>query len=203
MSFVRTPLPSLPTVDEMQSTLRQSGVLNKSTIFPNKNEAGMNAATQFEQIHLANAAVETKAVTTAAEETYSRVLAYVPKIVSGLLILQGVRGIYNSLNFILVEFPHLELALENHQIEASQINHFVSKAVVLAVHTFISIMFAMHLAFLHSKAAKIIKISIGIALLLGHSAIENYFNQQNSGIVLSEYSASLLEQITAQFQKLF
>jgi hypothetical protein len=203
MSFVRTPLPTMPTVEEMQRALRQNGILDKVTIFPNKREPGMSSATQFEQIHLANAATESMAVTTTAEESFSRILTFAPKVVSGLLMLQGLRGIYTSLNFILVEFPELEIALENHLVTGEDINHYVSKAVVLAIHTFISIMFAMHLAFLHTKAAKAVKITIGIVLLLGHSAIENYFNQQNSGVVVSEYSASLLEQVTSQVQQFF
>jgi hypothetical protein len=199
MALTQSVVPTFPTVEEMQRMLRQSGILDKATIFPSKSEPGMQAATQFDQIHLANAAVESTSAE--VEVRFSWIQHYIPKIVGFLLIVQGLQGIYKSINFLLVEFPQLEMALENHLITGSQINYFVGKAAILAISTFISILFAMHLTFLNNKAAKLLKTAIGLLLVIGNSAITSYFDQQNSGVILSEYSATLLEQATMQVEQ--
>lgn len=191
-----------PTVEEMHRTLRQSGILDKATIFPSKQPTGTVPVTQLQQIQLANSSMAADVATaTSIPIDLNTLKNYLPRIVGVLLTLQSLFGIYESINFILVEFPHLEAALTNHMITEQQINGFVSRAVIIAISTFISMIFALRLTFLETKAAKITHTVLGLLLLVGNTFIQAYFNQLNSGVLFAEYSAEILEQTVLQVEQ--
>lgn len=201
-----SPTPqTMPSVDEMQQALRQSGVLEQQTDYSNfasgSISAGVNTAAGLNQIQLADANKEQSILK--PDIDISRFRRYIPKIVAFFLVLQGLFGIYKSIVFILVEFPQLEIALEQQMITTQQINGFASRAVITIITTIISMFFAMRLAFLQSKAARYLNTMIGVAIFLGNAALAQYFNSQNSGILISTYSATFLETITHQLNQIF
>lgn len=193
----------LPTIEEMHRTLRQSGILSKTTIFPSKQPVGGIPVNQLPQIQLANSsmAIDSTIATSSSTFDLTTIKNYLPRIIGFLLTLQSLRGIYASINFILIEFPQLEVALTSHMVTEQQINGFVSRAVVIAISTFISMIFALRLTFLETKTAKLMSTVFGIGLLAVNIIIENYFNQLNSGVLFAEYSASVLEQTVQQVEQ--
>jgi hypothetical protein len=194
-------LLTFPTAEEMQRILRQSGILDKTTIFPDKKTPGMESAAQLQQVELARAQADVVTEIGARIE-FSWVRRYIPKIVGFLLTLQSLKGIYDSVYFILVEYPELEIALEQHLIETQLINDFAAKAAITAVSTVISMIFALRLTIMKTKAAKVISTLIGIGMIFVNTFIQQYFSELNSGIIFSDYSAHFLEEATRNVEEL-
>jgi len=201
MAQTENTIPAFPSAEEMQRILRQSGVLDRATIFPDKSAPGMDSAANLQQVQLAHAQ---SGKTTALEANleFSFLKKYIPKTVGFLLTLQGLRGLYKSVYFILVEFPQLELALEQHLITTQQINNFGAKVSITAISMVISMVFGMRLAILKTKTAKVISTLIGIGLILSNTLIQQYFNELNSGLILSDFSATFLEKTTRAIEEL-
>jgi hypothetical protein len=201
MDLSKNTTPALPSAEEMQRILRQSGVLDKSTIFPDKSAPGMESAASLNQVELAHA--QSGAATgLQANIEFSWARRYIPKIVGILLTLQSLRGIYKSVYFILVEFPELEIALANHLISNQDVNNVAAGAAVTAISTVISMFFAMRLTIFKTKAKKIISTTIGIALTIANTYIQQYFAELNSGVIFSDYSATFLEETIRNIQNI-
>jgi hypothetical protein len=190
---------AFPTAEEMQRALRQSGILDKQSIFPGQDPASYPGTDANPGVQLANAKETGIHVDTKLSSAWFKI--YIPKIVGVGLIFQGLYGIYKSIFFILVEFPELEMALEQQLISSDQVNSFATKAVVTVISTVISMFFAMRLTLLKSKAARSVNTVIGLAIFFGNSAITSYFNAQHAGTVVSEYSVSILEFGSLLFSK--
>lgn len=201
MEQSQTTLPTFPAAEEMQRILRQSGILDKATVFPDKTTPGMESAAQLQQVQLAHAQADT-ATEIGASMDLRWIRRYVPKVVGFLLTLQSLKGIYDSIHFILVEFPELEMALEQHLIEASLINDFAAKAAITAISTVISMIFAMRLTVMKTKAAKVISTAIGIGMIFVNAFIQQYFAELNTGIIFSDFSATFLEETTRNVEQL-
>ena len=118
-----------------------------------------------------------------------------PKWLAIGITLQMLWAIYHSLDFIFVRSEQLEQALQAGLVDQAQINQFTGSAIINTVSVVISLFFAMRLAFLKSKAAHVVHIITGLGIMVGNGLIMNYLNQLNSGLILAEYSSSLLEKI--------
>lgn len=194
-----TPPPpqiTLPTPQEMQSQLRTSGVLNAQTDF---SQLSQQEQQNQPHIQLAESAKDEPIIEIDGQLSWFK--KYVPKTVGFLLMLQGLYGIYQSVIFILVEFPQLEVQLQEHHITSGQINTFASKAVITVVSTVISMIFAMRLTFLKTKAAKVLNTGIGLVIFFGNATISQYLSSLDTGSIISGYSVSMLEFIFLQLQK--
>lgn len=194
----------LPSVEQMQQSLRQSGVLEKVTAFPQQMGAGVpqQTAAQQTQSQLATAEADDQ-LTAEAQFELGRLPHLVPKIVGFFLTLNSLRGMYTSVIFIFVEFPQLERALEQHIITSQEINTFVTSAVMTSISTALSLIFALRITIMKTKTAKILNTVIGISLLFGSTALEQYFNQITSGVEFADQSATMVEQATNFINNLF
>jgi len=111
---------------------------------------------------------------------------WVHEIVAWGLILQSLRGLYNSGVFILVEMPTKELALQNHLIAQEDINSLTSKIILMFLSAFIGMVFGLKLRAMKSDLAKKISTAIGIILFFANNKLIQFLNSQNSSQVLSE-----------------
>lgn len=78
------------------------------------------------------------------------------------LTVQGMKGLFDSLYFILVEFQNFEKALEEHRVETTLINQLILKAGLLVFTTALSVFFAMQLSTTNSKQTHWLKIIASI-----------------------------------------
>lgn len=190
----------LPSVQHMQQTLRQSGVLEKVTPFPQQSGAEVlqQTATKQTQSQLASAEADTEtAITAEAEFELQRFVHFIPKLVGFFLTIKSLLEMYDSIFFILVDFPELELALEQNLNTNQEINTFVTQAIMTTISTILSLIFALRITIMKTKAARILNTTIGICLLLGGAALQQYFNQITSRVEVANQSASLLEKISS------
>jgi hypothetical protein len=117
------------------------------------------------------------------------------KIIAIALTIQGLIGIYKSVTFIMVEYPDLEIQLENHSITENQINNFASKAVVIGGSTILSMFFALRISIIQSKTAKRISAFIGAVLFVANTWVNNYLNQLGSAEFITQMFFSTLDKI--------
>ncbi len=204
----------LPSVQDMQSELRQSGILERSSVDEQPGGGngdptptqGYNPAltpnVPADNVPLANTEINGEA-SLADSKPVVWLKHLLPKAIAIILMGQGLRGIYHSVTFIFVEFPMLEKALVNHEVTREQVNGYASKAIVTAISTIISMLFAMRLAFLHSKAGKIFHSVIGVAVVLSNQAIGTYFQQLDTGEIIATFSSSLLESVYILVKQFF
>jgi hypothetical protein len=191
---------TLPSPEEMQQSMRQSGVLDKQTIMPGQNQANFPNDVSTQQVQLASAAKDGNQLKNEFDSSWLR--RYIPKLVAIALTVQGLYGIYQSVLFIFVDFPALETLLEQHLITSAQVNSFASKAIVTVISTIISMFFAMRLTFLKSKAARVFNTVIGVAIFFGNTFITSYFSSLDTGVIFSTTSVSMIEFGVSQLRRL-
>lgn len=93
-------------------------------------------------------------------------------IVAIALTLQGLKGIYGSIKFILFDYPALETQLLAHQIGKSQVNSYATHAILILISTIIGMFFALKI--MRSKAVKVVNIVIGVGLFFGSAYVSTY-----------------------------
>jgi hypothetical protein len=180
------PTHELPPTEVMYQELVTSNILTQESA--SQYQAQIIAEKQHVEALLASAGSDS-----ALEQYEGWFLKYMPKVVSFGLTLQGLRGIYKSISFILVEYPQLEIALQQHQLTSSDINQISAKAIIMGISTLISMFFALRLAFLKTDIAKKASIIIGIILFLTTGALQDFFIELKSGETFSTYAVSFLE----------
>ncbi|MBT3249210.1 MAG: hypothetical protein HN846_02570 [Candidatus Pacebacteria bacterium] len=119
------------------------------------------------------------------QEKYHLIQLYGIKAVTGLLILQGLWSLFNSIKFIFFELPNLEQQLHLGQINDFQVNAFANKAIIMTISTILSLFFALRITVLQSKAAKTISITLAILLVIGNTQINNFLNQIDSSQLIT------------------
>ncbi len=100
-------------------------------------------------------------------------LKYGPKVISIVLTIQSLNGIFNSVSFILVDYPLLEQKLVNHQITEAEVTELTIMMVIMLISTIISLVFAMRLAFVKDSTAKRLHSIIGVLIFLGNAYIHD------------------------------
>lgn len=100
-------------------------------------------------------------------------LKYGPKVISIGLTIQSLNGIFNSVSFILVDYPLLEQKLVNHQITEAEVTELTIMMVIMLISTIISLVFAMRLAFVKDSTAKRLHSIIGVLIFLGNAYIHD------------------------------
>jgi hypothetical protein len=119
------------------------------------------------------------------QEKYHLIQLYGIKAVTGLLILQGLWSLFNSVKFIFFELPNLEQQLHLGQITDYQINTFANKAIIMTISTILSLFFALRITVLQSKAAKAVSVTLAILLVVGNTQINNFLSQIDSSQLIT------------------
>jgi hypothetical protein len=110
---------------------------------------------------------------------------WVHKIVVWALMFQGLKGLYGSGVFILVEIPAKELALQNGLIVQEEINTLASKTILMMFSAFLSMIFALRLRALKSDTAKKINTAVGVFLFFANNELIQFLNSQGSSEFIS------------------
>lgn len=95
-------------------------------------------------------------------------------LTTAALTFQGLRGLYSSLHFIIVEFPIFEQALNEHQLGEETVNTFAIKAGLMILSTAVSLFFAVQLAIFRNKTVKILNIIIGLVVTVISVLVMHY-----------------------------
>lgn len=101
-----------------------------------------------------------------------KAIKIIKNIVAVALAAQGLKGIYQSVKFILVDYPQLEAQLISHLMTKGQVNAFATHAVIMLLTTIISMIFAFKI--IRNKTAEILHIIVGISLFLGSAYLNTY-----------------------------
>lgn len=132
--------------------------------------------------------IQEKLETPLADRLITKYGHLVHKIVFWALLLQGLKGLYGSGVFILVEIPAKEIALQNGLVGQEEINTLASKTILMIFSAFLSMIFALRLRALKSDTAKRINTAIGIFLFFANNELIQFLNSQGS----SEFISSLM-----------
>lgn len=173
----QTDKVSLPTPEEMEAALKASEKL----LPQNLTQGG--AVIPTEQIKLANTP-ETDSQSQIAQgfskkDLSDLLLKYGPRVISIGLTIQSLRGIYNSVIFLLVDYPLLEQKLITHQISESEVTELTITMVIMLISTVVSLIFAMRLAFIKDSTAKRLNTIIGLLIFLGNAYIHDLLQALN------------------------
>lgn len=126
------------------------------------------------------------------EKLLTKYMKYLQKIVVWGLILQGLTGIWKSIRFILIELPEKQKLIPAGLITQDEANSLTSKAILMTVTAIVTMVFAMKLAAVQSKAAKQVQTAIGIGLILANTWIMNFLNEQGSASFIGNALDSFL-----------
>lgn len=119
------------------------------------------------------------------EQRWEYIQKHFHKWVAGILVVQGLWALYQSVNFILVEFPLLEQQLLQHTIDQQAVNRLANKATLEIISTIISMIFALRITIVQSRIAQKISTVIGILLVVGNSQLYTLLNQIGSEQLLT------------------
>ena len=108
------------------------------------------------------------------KKTLSLVMRIIQSLTTATLTFQGLRGLYSSLHFIIIEFPIFEQALNEHQLGEETVNTFAIKAGLMILSTAVSLFFAVQLAIFRSKTVKILNIIVGIIITVLSILVMHY-----------------------------
>jgi hypothetical protein len=165
---------SIPSAQEMEQQI-ENGANSPQPMATAVPE--VTSTNQAQTPYLANAEDTTQATEIKSElsELITKAHNLMGKVLPIGLMIQGLYGIYKSIHFIFVGYPELNFLLASHQITQTQVNDFVIKAIMIAISTLLSMIFAMRLAVMKTKVVKTFNTLIGILLVLGNAAIHDYF----------------------------
>lgn len=179
----------LPSAQEMATQVANANP--NPTVIPQEQPSPQPSTPEIELANTPNA----KDPTPSSFEFSDFVARYkrpATKLLAIALTLQGLFGIYKSVNFILFEYPQLEQMLVSHDITQAEVNDLAVKAVLVAISTLLSMIFALRLAIFHSTAAKRIQTAIGLLLFLSNALLHNYFLQINTSQYLVDATLFLI-----------
>ncbi len=173
----QTDKVSLPTPEEMEAALKAS-----EKLFP-QNQVQTSIVSPTEQIKLANTP-ETDSQSQVAQgfskkDLSDLLLKYGPRVISIGLTIQSLKRIYNSVVFLLVDYPLLEQKLITHQISESEVTELTITMVIMLISTVVSLIFAMRLAFIKDSTAKRLNTIIGLFIFLGNAYIHDLLQALN------------------------
>ena len=83
-----------------------------------------------------------------------------------LLVVQGLRGLYTIIYFILQEFPIFEKALANAQIDENSVNQLALKVGLMILATAMSFFFAVQMTLVHERMNKIITLILSFSICI-------------------------------------
>lgn len=189
-----TPAPTnIPSIAEMEAKLQQSGNLLTEVAVNKPNNDDKSPLSDLQPKNLAQTPNGPQLVTLAESghdamngpkftlpdnpttfwHENKKTIKHIIKVgIAAVLILEGLRGIYEAMSFILLEYPQLEVQLLAHQITQDEVNEFAAKALITLITTVINLFFAMHVV--RSKTLKTFHTVFGIVLLLMSTYLNNY-----------------------------
>lgn len=190
----------IPDVSQMEQTLQQGGMLlNEISVQNNDNKADETPLASLQPDNMLNTKGGPQPINIPStrekplkdiiltssyaenlaerlgidvEALQRKTIRLIKNIVAIALTIQGLLGIYNSIKFILVDYPALEVQLIAHQITKAQINSYATHAVIMLITTIITMIFALRI--MRSKATKVLNIIIGIGLFFGSAYLDKY-----------------------------
>lgn len=99
------------------------------------------------------------------------------KVALVLLIGHGLLGLWESIYFMAVEYKELNNLLEIHQIETTEVNHLLSRAIITFVTTFVNVLFAVRLSKVKETTAHNVDLIVATFLIITTKLIQNLLVQ--------------------------
>jgi len=90
-----------------------------------------------------------------------------------LLIGHGLLGLWESIYFILVDYPELNNLLNLHQINVDEVNQLLSRAIITFITTFVNVLFAIRLSKVKETTAHNIDLVVATFLIITTKLIQN------------------------------
>lgn len=91
-----------------------------------------------------------------------------------LLIFHGLVGLWESIRFIFIEYPELSHLLKLHQVQSSEMNSLLSRAIITTTTTLVNVFFAIRLAKVKETTAHNIDLLVSTFLIVSTKIIQNY-----------------------------
>ena len=130
------------------------------------------------------------------EAESSRIISIGTKILAIGLTLQSLYNIYQSITFVFVDVPQLEISLTAGLLDRDQIILLAIKGVLEIFTAIISMFFALRLVNVNKGTAKLIDKLIGVIILLGNALIIDFFRRIEVDLVLTDILQLLIEYLT-------
>lgn len=95
------------------------------------------------------------------------------KIALILLIGHGLLDLWESIYFMVVEYPELNYSLELHSVQTLEVSQLISRAIIRTVTTTIIFLFAVRLAKVKETTAHNIDLIVSTLLIISTKLIQN------------------------------
>lgn len=99
------------------------------------------------------------------------------KIALVLLVGHGLLGLWESIAFMIFEYPELNTLLEEHLVTTEEVNHLLARVIITVVVTFVNILFAVRLAKVKETTAHNIDLIVATFLIITTRFIQNFLFQ--------------------------
>lgn len=211
-------IPGVPTVEDMQSQLSQSGSLLPGLQVASQEEVDTSPLAALQPQNLVQTEQgpqpmylpsqqqaplqQTKLATTHVAATPSAVtgrwLSSIKLLASYLIVFvltaQALYNLYESIRFVFVDYPQLEAQLLANQITQTQVNQVGIKAFVLVISTLVGAFFALRI--FKSKAGSILNIAVGIGFFVGSAYLNQYLSNRVDVVMLLDSSVQTIQTST-------
>lgn len=124
------------------------------------------------------------------EARASRFFNPAKKVVGVLLTLQGVYGLYQSLNFVFVTVPGLDQAMSAGLVERDAIIGIVAHGLIEVIAATLSLFFAMRLTIISKESAEKIDTALGIMIFFGNFLIVDFVRQIQADFILADLTTN-------------
>lgn len=187
---------TLPSAEEMEAAVDSLPPLISKNLEAQSNPINTQSVANAGGIKLANTPEDLTQEVISAEpiwpELQKKIIRYFPKILGIGLTLQSLRGIYNSVAFILVDYPILEQKLVAHQITEVEVTELTITMVLMLLSTMISLFFAMRLTLVKAQVMKRVSTAIGILLLVANPFLHDLLEASNfTGFLVGFFTESV------------
>jgi hypothetical protein len=95
-----------------------------------------------------------------------RIFHWWHKIVVVALVALGIYGLWEIFEFFFIEYPKLEIMLEQHIIEIEDVNRLIAKGIITSIMTILEIIFAIRLNKVAETTAQNLDLIIGTIIAL-------------------------------------
>ena len=127
------------------------------------------------------------------EATSSYIFVWTIRIITIALTLQSLYNLYQSVHFVFIDIPALDLDLAQGLVEQETVVVLAAKAVIKVISAVVSMFLAVSLNRAHSEVNKKIGIAFSIFMVFANAIIIDFFRQINVDLLVANTSQFILE----------
>lgn len=137
------------------------------------------------------------------EATGSRIYIWLIRIVTALLTLQSLYNLYQSISFVFVDIPLLDVQLSQGMVERDTVVVLATRAVIKVISAMVSMFLAVRLTKSQAKANEKIGIAFSIFMVVANTFIIDFFRRVDVDLLISNTSQFILQYFLTIPERIF